>query len=189
MRKIDSSVCLFVAIIALVGHLTLAQDGQVVKSPSTAAPPPVITKDRIGLTLRGAELAIEAAKAKAAELKINENIAIVDDGGHLIAFARMDKARPASVSTAITKAVAAATTRTATGPVRRGDAEPDLLLNLSLQNASSISGGKMTALLGGVPIIVDNQVIGAIGIGGATGEQDAEVAKAGVERILHELQR
>jgi len=59
------------------------------------------------------------------------------------------------------------------------------LLNIILQNAS---GGKITTLLGGVPIIVDSQIIGAIGAGGGTGEQDAEVAKAGVAAFLEALQ-
>lgn len=148
---------------------------------------PLISRDRIKLNLTGAERIIATAKEKAAELKVNANIAVVDDGGHLLAFARMDNARPASVATALTKATAAATMRTATGPVRRGDAEPDLLLNLSLQNAAAANGGKMTSLFGGVPVIVDGQVIGAVGVGGGTGEQDAEIAKAGIERLLKDL--
>ena len=112
------------------------------------------------------------------------NIAVVDDGGHLLAFARMDGARPASVATATTKAVTAATYRQADRPAPAGP-EPDVLLNLSLQNAS---GGKITTLLGGVPIVVDGQVIGALGVGGGTGEQDAEVARAGVDAFLAGLQ-
>ena len=147
----------------------------------------LVTRDRVKLNLAGAELILAAAKSHAAEMKVNVNIAVVDDGGHLLAFARMDLARPASAGTAITKAVAAATTRQATGPVRRGDAEPDLLLNLSLQNAASAGGSKMTSLFGGVPIVVDGQVIGAVGVGGGTGEQDAEIAKAGIEKLRQQL--
>ncbi|WP_254508598.1 GlcG/HbpS family heme-binding protein [Anatilimnocola floriformis] len=149
----------------------------------------LVTRERVRLNLAGAELIVAAAKTQAASMKLNVNIAIVDDGGHLLAFARMDNARPASAGTALTKAVAAATTRVATGPVRRGDAEPDLLLNLSLQNAAAAGGTKMTSLLGGVPIVVDGQVIGAVGVGGGTGEQDAEVAKAGIDKLLTELAR
>lgn len=148
---------------------------------------PIISRDRVRLNLAGAELIVSAAKDKAAVMKVNVNIAVVDDGGHLLAFARMDNARPASASTAITKAIAAATTRQATGPIRRGEAEPDLLLNLSLQNAAIAGGGKMTSLLGGVPIVVDGQIIGAVGVSGGTGEQDAEVAKTAIERLLKEL--
>ena len=112
------------------------------------------------------------------------NIAVVDDGGHLLAFDRMDGARPASGYTAITKATTAATFRAAR-PARspKGATTPDVLLNLSLQNAAAASGGKITTLLGGVPVVVDGQVIGGVGVGGGTGEQDAEVARAGRRRV------
>ena len=52
---------------------------------------------------------------------------------------------------------------------------------------SAASGGKATALKGGVPVVVDGQVIGAVGVGGGTGEQDAEVARAGIDALLKEL--
>ena len=55
-----------------------------------------------------------------------------------------------------------------------------MLLSLSIPNAS---GGKTTSLKGGVPIVVGGQVVG----GGGTGEQDAEVAKAGIQALLDEL--
>lgn len=95
----------------------------------------------------------------------------------------MDGARPASVATALSKAVSAATFRQATGAMP-AKGEPDLLLSLSLQSAS---GGKITSLKGGVPIVVDGQVIGAVGVGGGTGEQDVEVANAGLKALLDEL--
>jgi uncharacterized protein GlcG (DUF336 family) len=141
------------------------------------------------LTLTGARQVIAAAEEKAAEAGYKMNIAVVDDGGHLIAFARMDDARPASVATANTKAVTAATYRQATGPLAgNGSASsPDILLNISLQNAAAAGGGKITTLLGGVPIVVDGQVIGAIGVGGGSGEQDAEVANAAVKKFLADL--
>ena len=119
---------------------------------------------------------IAAAQAKAQSIKLKVNIAVVDDGGHLIAFERMDGARPASGYTAITKATSAATFRQASGPLPAGATSPDPLLNLSLQNAAAASGGKITTLYGGVPVVVDGQVIGAVGVGGGTGEQDAQIA-------------
>ncbi len=115
------------------------------------------------------------------------NIAVVDDGGHLIAFARMDGARPASGYTAMTKATTAATFRQDTGPVPPGVEQPDPLLNLSLQNAASASGGKVTTLFGGVAIKIDGQVVGAVGVGGGTGEQDAEVARAGIAAMMEKI--
>jgi glc operon protein GlcG len=148
--------------------------------------PPLVTRNKIQLNLAGAETVLGAAKKKASELGLKMNFAIVDDGGHLLSFARMDGARPASATTALTKAVSAATFRQETGPMP-AKGEPDLLLSLSLQNAAAASGGKITSLKGGVPIVVDGQVIGAIGVGGGTGEQDVEVAKAGIQALLDSL--
>jgi glc operon protein GlcG len=147
---------------------------------------PLITRGRISLNLAGAETIVAAASEKARAMGVKSNIAVVDEGGHLLAFARMDGARPASGYTAITKAVTAATFRQETGPLPP-KGEPDVLLNLSLQNAAGASGGKLTTLKGGVPVIIDGQIVGAVGVGGGTGEQDAEVAKAGIERLLVRL--
>ena len=49
------------------------------------------------------------------------------------------------------------------------------------------SGGKVTTLYGGVPVVVDGQVIGAVGVGGGSGEQDAQVARAGVQAFTEQL--
>jgi glc operon protein GlcG len=140
----------------------------------------LVTRNHAKLQLAGAQQVLQGALAKAKELNVSVNVAVVDDGGHLLAFARMDGARPASVYTALTKATAAATSRQSTGPSPAGAALPDLLLNLSLQNAAVASGGKMTSLKGGVPIHVDGQVVGAVGVGGGTGDQDLDIAKAGL---------
>lgn len=147
-------------------------------------PAPLVTRDRIELNLAGAETILKAAREQAGRMGLKVNIAVVDDGGHLIAFARMDGARPASGYTAQTKAVTAATFRQASGPVPAGVDPPDLLLNLSLQNAAMASGGKLTVLYGGVPVVVEGQVIGGVGVGGGTGTQDAEVARAGIQSLL-----
>jgi glc operon protein GlcG len=147
---------------------------------------PLVTRERVQLNLAGAEVIVAAAKRKAAEMGLKVNIAVVDDGGHLLAFARMDGARPASGYTALTKAVTAATFRQETGPLPP-KGEPDILLNLSLQNAAAASGGKVTTLKGGVPVVIDGQVVGAVGVGGASGEQDAEIGKAGIQSLLAAL--
>src|SRR5215469_12395726 len=77
-------------------------------SSSGADNPELVIRGQIKLTLAGAERVLLAARGRAAALSVAENIAVVDDGGHLLAFARMDGARPASADTAITKAVSAA---------------------------------------------------------------------------------
>ncbi len=152
--------------------------------PPAHAQTPGVVRDRIKLTLSGARQIIEGAEAKAAEMGLKVNIAVVDDGGHLLSFARMDDARPASGYTAITKANTAATFRQDTGPLPKGAADPDPLLNLSIQNAASASGGKITTLYGGIAVVVDGQVVGGVGVGGGSGEQDAEIARAGVAKML-----
>jgi glc operon protein GlcG len=155
-------------------------------APSGTAAAPLVTRGRTELNLAGAELIAASAREKAAALEIKVNIAIVDGGGHLLAFARMDGARPASGYTAITKAVSAATFRQESGTLPAGG-EADLLLSLSIQNAAQASGGKVTTLKGGVPVVVDGQIIGAVGIGGGTGDQDVTVAKAGITALTDAL--
>jgi glc operon protein GlcG len=160
-----------------------------VTTTAEAASSPILKRGLAKLTLEGARKVIAAAEAKAAEAGYKMNIAVVDDGGHLLAFARMDDARPASAATATTKAITAATYRQATGPLtgNGSPSSPDVLLNVSLQNAAAASGGKITTLLGGVPIVIDGQVVGAIGVGGGSGEQDAEVANAAVKAFTAEV--
>lgn len=148
----------------------------------------LVTRNRIQLNLSGADVVLDAAKKKAESLGLKCNIAIVDDGGHLLTFARMDGARPASGATALTKAISAATFRQETGTLP-AKGEPDILLSLSIQNAAVASGSKITTLKGGVPILIDGQVIGAVGVGGGTGEQDAEVARTGINTLLSMLNR
>jgi glc operon protein GlcG len=147
----------------------------------------LIARNRARLTLAGARRVVAEAEARAAAMNLKVNIWVVDDGGHPLAFARMDGARPASAYTSMTKAITAATFRQETGPIPPGTGAPDPLLNLSLQNAAAAGGGKLTTLSGGVPVVVEEQVIGAVGVGGGTGEQDAEIARAGVSAFLEEL--
>ena len=147
----------------------------------------LVVRNQVRLTLEGARKILAGAQAKAKELNLKVNIAVVDDGGHLIAFERMDGARPASGYTATTKAVTAATFRQATGPLPPNASAPDVLLNVSLQNAAAASGGKLTTLYGGVPVVVDGQVIAGVGVGGGTGEQDAAVARAGIASFVAEI--
>lgn len=161
----------------------LAQQGSATQGDS-----PLVTRGQTKLNLAGARIVLDAAVEAATKQGFRMNIAIVDDGGHLLTFARMDGARPASANTALTKAITAATFRAETGPLPAGG-EPDLLLNISVQNAALASGGKITTLKGGVPIMVDGQIVGAVGVGGGSGEQDAEVAKAGVEALTKTLSK
>ena len=181
MLSVRKLMLVAVCLLTLAGHLAQSEAEDKTAEPSAQ----LVTRNRVQLNFSGAELIVAAAREKAAEMKLKLNIAVVDDGGHLLAFARMDGARPASGYTALTKATTAATFRQETGPLPKD--EPNMLLSLSLQNAAQASGGKLTTLKGGVPIIVDGQVIGAVGIGGGTGEQDAEVAKVAIQALIDRL--
>jgi glc operon protein GlcG len=156
-------------------------------APSSSGDGDLVVRDQVRLRIAGARAIVSAATAQARSMALKVNVAVVDEGGHLLAFERMDGARPASAYTAITKATTAATMRQPTGPFPPGATNPDPLLNLSLQNAALASGGKVTTLLGGVPVVVDGQVIGGVGVGGGTGEQDAQIARAGVRALTDRL--
>lgn len=79
-----------------------------VQPPQPEASESLVRRNQLQLTLAGAERAIVVSHQKAKEMGIKVNIAVVDDGGHLLAFVRMDGARPGSVPTSITKATSAA---------------------------------------------------------------------------------
>lgn len=125
------------------------------------------------LTHAGAQKIIDAAVRKALEMKKPQCIAVVDDGGNLLAFTRMDGGKVLSIESAIRKATTAASSRGMTGGIQ-GD------LEFRLAHATS---GRLVNLKGGVPVIVDNITVGGIGVGSQTGEEDLEVAKAGLAAI------
>jgi glc operon protein GlcG len=106
-------------------------------------------------------------------------IAVVDDGGYLMAFARMDGAKISSVDIAIAKAISAAIRRQPTGPVFRGE-EVNVLASLSLAIGS---GARQISLRGGLPLMANGECVGAIGVSAGNEEQDAEVARAGVAAL------
>lgn len=117
---------------------------------------------------------LEGAIAKAAEIKVPQCIAIVDAGGNLLAFVRMDGAKVLSQLSATQKAITAASSRVPTGGV---PAEVELKLALA-------TGGELTNLKGGLPIVIEGQTVGAIGVGSGTGDQDVEVGQAGINALL-----
>lgn len=125
------------------------------------------------LTHAGALKALAGAVAKATELGVPENITIVDEGGNLLAFVRMDGARLLSRETSMSKAITAASHRQ---PTSRLDPSNEIKLAIA-------AGGRLTNLEGGLPIVIDGQCIGAVGVGSGTGVQDVEVARAALAAI------
>lgn len=136
---------------------------------------PLVTRDNPKLTLEGAQVVLAAAEARAREIGVPMNIAVVDDGGHLLAFARQDGAKLSSVEIAVNKAVCAAIRRQPTGPYVV-DGQVDLRVSLALAIGSH---AQQTPLRGGLPLVVDGACVGAIGVSNGTEEQDTDVARAG----------
>jgi glc operon protein GlcG len=117
--------------------------------------------------------------AGAAEAEANNNhwavcIAIVDDGGHLLWFQRLDGAAPASVAISQGKAKSAALRRRPT----KSDEE---MVNNGRTSALSMPG--ITFLEGGVPIVVEGETIGAVGVSGVKSSEDAQIAEAGIKAL------
>ncbi len=134
---------------------------------------PQFFEHRPRLTLAGARAVLDAAIARASEIGVPENIAVVDDGGSLLAFARMDGARPGSIEIALTKAISAATRRRATAEEGGGDPANGIRL--------ALAAGRLTQLGGGIPLMVGDATVGAVGVSSGTIDEDVTVAKAAAE--------
>jgi glc operon protein GlcG len=127
------------------------------------------------LTLEAARVVIAACEAEALRNNWRVVIALVDDGGHAVALARLDGAQWSSVETAIEKARAAVAWK-----------RPTRLLEESVNSGRtaflSIAQG-MAILQGGVPIDIEGTVIGAVGVSGVKAADDEVVALAGINAL------
>jgi glc operon protein GlcG len=125
------------------------------------------------LTHEGALKVVRAACERAEEMGVPQCIAVTDAAGRLLAFLRMDGAKFLSIPTSIRKAMTAASSRQPTG-------------SMDDQHAVKLAfttGGHLTNLKAGVPIGVGDEVVGAVGVSSGTGEEDLEVALAGIQAI------
>jgi uncharacterized protein GlcG (DUF336 family) len=125
------------------------------------------------LTHDGAMRLLNAAIAKAKEMGVPQCISVVDAGGHLLALTRMDGAFALSIETSLKKAMTAASYGEPTGNIAAG-------IDIKLAIATE---GKRINLPGGLPVIVDGHLIGGIGVGSGTGEQDRQVASAALAAL------
>jgi glc operon protein GlcG len=116
---------------------------------------------------------LDAGLAKAVEIDAAISIAVVDASGSLLAFVRMDGARFFSERATIKKAITAASQKRATGYVAKED-------EISMQIRMD---GVFTNNPGGFPIVHDGQVVGGVGAGGGTRDEDLAVAKAALAAI------
>ena len=130
------------------------------------------------LTLEDAKRMLAAAEAKAASLGIAYNIAVVDAGGHLVAFVRQDGALIGSIDLAIHKAVTARIFDKATSDLATLAQSGKPLFGIQQSNA-----GKVVIFGGGIPVMFDGNIVGAVGASAGTVEQDIAVAEAAVAAL------
>jgi glc operon protein GlcG len=133
------------------------------------------------LTHQGARKMMATALELAHKAGIAISCAIVDGGGHMMLLERMDGGRFHTVHSSTTKAVCAASNRRPT--TAKGATGQDLDVAHALGLALAAGPERWTAMEGGVPILIDGQCIGGVGVSGGDWETDVRIAQAAVEAI------
>ncbi len=127
------------------------------------------------ITLAEARRVIEAAERKAEEIGQPMDIAVCDAGGNLKAHVRMDTANVGSITISINKAYTAIAFQCQTADLT-ADTRPDG----PIYGLNDAHGGRLVVFPGGIPLVRDGNIVGAIGVSTGTTEQDQQVAEAGV---------
>ncbi|HEX3176237.1 MAG TPA: heme-binding protein [Methylomirabilota bacterium] len=128
------------------------------------------------ITLEQAKKALAGAEAEAKKNSWSMAIVVLDPGGHLVTMSRQDNTQFGSIEVARDKAYSAVAFRRPTKAFQDGLAQGgENMRLLKLTGSNPIEGG--------IPIMIDGKVAGAIGVSGGTSQQDAQVAKAGVDAL------
>jgi uncharacterized protein GlcG (DUF336 family) len=130
------------------------------------------------LQLTDARRIIAAATAEAEKIGQPMNIAVVDEGGNLLAFERMANAWLGSIDISIKKAWTSRAFDIETKALGENSQSGDQFFGIHASN-----GGKVMIFAGGVPLKQDGKVIGGLGISGGSGKQDQQVAEAGAAAL------
>ncbi|MCB1755264.1 MAG: heme-binding protein [Gammaproteobacteria bacterium] len=133
------------------------------------------------LSQSDAQLLIEGARAEAVEIGVPMCIAVTDESGVLIAFERMDGGKTSSVTIAQDKAFTAATARKATHEYNQACVPGNLVFGIHTS-----MGGRLCVVGGGLPVIVDGEVVGGIGLSSGTPQQDMQCAQAGIAHFSNQ---
>jgi uncharacterized protein GlcG (DUF336 family) len=131
------------------------------------------------LDLADARILIEGASAKAREIGVPMCIAITDESGQLIAFERMDGGKITSTIIAQDKSYTAAGAKRTTESYGTASQPGSPAYGIN-----SAIGGRLLVVAGGLPVVVDGEVVGAIGVSSGTPAQDTECAQAGIDLFL-----
>ena len=130
----------------------------------------------MSLTLESARRMIEAAKAKAVEIKVPMVIAVVDAGGNLVALDRQDDSLLASIAVAQNKAYSSVAIRADTATIGKLS-QP----GAELYGLADASNGRIVTFGGGLPVVENGRVIGGIGVSGGSVAEDIQCVTAGLE--------
>ena len=131
-------------------------------------------KTRAMLTLEDCKRISAAAEAEAKKNNWNVCVAIVDDGGHLLHLFRMDGATPANSRIAMEKGRTAAETRRSTA-MWEDRVKSGRMVMLKMPGVTPVQGG--------LPIVIDGECIGAVGVSGVQSHEDEQIAKAGIAAL------
>ncbi|MCG6863295.1 MAG: heme-binding protein [Chromatiaceae bacterium] len=131
------------------------------------------------LSLEDARSILAACELKAREIGVDMDIAVTDDSGNLIAFQRMDGARITSINISIDKAWTAAAARKSTRDYWSAAQPGSLAYGINASN-----GGRFSTVPGGLPVLVDGQIVGGVGCSSGTPDQDEVVSQAGIDAFL-----
>ena len=128
-----------------------------------------------GLTLAAARRMIAAVESAAREMRVAMSVAVVDSGDQLVSFARMDGADLVGIGLARDKAFSALVNRM---PTR--DLAPLVQPGAEFYGYDSLAAGRMLVFAGGMPLLRDGVLVGAIGVSGGSTEEDQRAADAAV---------
>ncbi|WP_027853721.1 GlcG/HbpS family heme-binding protein [Marinobacterium litorale] len=131
------------------------------------------------LDQQDARLLIAGAANKAQEIGVPMCIAVVDESGNLVAFERMDGGKITSVTIAQDKAFTAAAAKKATHEYNEKCVPGSLVFGIH-----TALGGRLCVVGGGLPVSIDGEVVGGIGLSSGTPQQDMECAQAGIDHFL-----
>ena len=139
-------------------------------------------KSAFKLELADARAMVEAAKRKAAEIGVAQTVCVCDEGGFPLALERMDGARITGPQIAWNKAFTAAGHRRSTHLFTKPPSGPALPGNEAFGIQLSFEG-RFAAFVGGFPVVVNDEVVGGVGLSGGNGEQDTQCALAALQAL------
>ena len=134
------------------------------------------------LSIEDTEVILAGATTKANEIGVPMCIAVTDDSGNLIAFKRMNGGKAHSVQVSIDKAFTAGSARKATHEYNAVNTPGSLAFGIHTE-----CSGRLSSVGGGIPVMIDGDCVGGIGVSSGTPQQDMDVAEAALTHFMQEI--